>query len=200
MKHIENIMAAMQRRFGVYPLKEGQDIKSLQASWERALGLYSPDALTAVAKHWADTAKYPRWPEVGELLEGLKDWGFKPVKVESDNRQPEVIAAEQHAASWHRWLCEQASPAVGLSNTYILSAILNEMYPPRDGRKPLPFHCMLTGAFMYGALPDQWEQRRDSYVEKCRKMAAMHREACAKYGVARVNESKGAWVQWITAA
>lgn len=200
MKHIQKIMGAFSQRFGELPLKEGQSKLAVIRSWERALGIYAEGDLISASRQWSDTAKYPRWPEVGELLDMLKGWGCKPVVMTGDNRPQHVIKAEGEAGVWYRWLIDQPNPAFAITNSLVLGQILEDIYPrTSEERVPLSFSYKLTSAFLHGILPAQWEERRDAYIENHLRMKALHKEACERFGVARVNESKGAWVNWPSA-
>lgn len=201
MEHISKIMNGLRARFGEAPLKEGQDMKAVVRSWERALGQYAESDLLSVARHWADTTKYSRWPEVGEMIEIIKMWHLKPVQLAGDNRPADVIKAEREAGFWYGWLLDQVPPAIGITNAMILKAVLDDVYPAECNTKgPQSFAFQLTRAFMHGVLPDQWESRKEAYLKHCLDVRAKYKLACEKFGDARVNESNGEWLKWMNAA
>lgn len=196
MKHIAKIMTGFTARFGAQELKDGQSAESIKRSWERALGQYAEEDLVKVATNWADTAKYPRWPEVGEILERIKEWGIKPVQLSGDRRPQNVIEAERQAGHWYRWLIGQPNLAIGLTNSFILTSILQDVYGQSDSKVPQTFTFMLTRAFMHDMLPAQWEERRDAFMVTYLANKEAYKLACDKYGMARINESKGEWQKW----
>ena len=192
MEHINQVIMGLTKRFGAMPLKEGQDKQAVMRSWERSLGAYAKADLVKVVQYWCDTAKYPRWPEVGEVLDMLREWGIRPVQMTGDNRPPEVSRAEGDSAVWYRGLLDQPSGHELLTNSFILTEVLKRLYP--DDNKPFSF--LLTRSFLHGALPAQWEERRADYVREFDHKRQLYKQAVERFGAARVNESKGAWVNW----
>jgi hypothetical protein len=192
MQHIRKIMNGLRARFGEVSLKDGQDMNAVMRSWERSLGAYAENDLVKVVQYWCDTAKYPRWPEVGEVLDMLKEWGLKPVQMTGDNRPPEVSRAEGESGVWYRWLLDQKSGHGLLTNSTILTEVLKRLYP--DDAKPFSF--LLTRSFMHGTLPAQWEERKAAFVQEYENKRELYKQAIEKYGAVRVNESKGEWVKW----
>lgn len=191
MKHVQQAMRALQARFGALQPKEGQDISAVTRSWERALGIYQPEAVLSVCRHWCDTTKYSRWPEVGELLEMLKDWGHKPVRDVQDDRPLDVKQAEEAAGVWYRHLIGQPNERAFYPNSVVLGCVLDELYPPSEKTKgPRSFSFLLTRAFMHGFLPDQWEMRRDAFLNEVDRRHNLYRDAVAKHGAVRVHEAK----------
>lgn len=105
-KHkIGGIWHALQGRYGLYPLKDGQSEALLKHSWVQALGKYSQKDLNIAVRDYIDTSAYEKWPTEGKIIELLNARGAKP---EVQNALPRDDNQTAAAAWYARWVVGRA--------------------------------------------------------------------------------------------
>jgi hypothetical protein len=100
--------------------------------------------------------------------------------------------AVEASGKWLRDMVTEKGQRVP-SNSWIIGEIVKRQYGNTFMEK-------LVNAWTNGTLPAHWETLRQEAYSDFDNSLASYKAACDKYGVVEVNESKGAWKQWMKPA
>jgi hypothetical protein len=186
---IDALFDGLTRRFGTMPLKDGQDVKSVKATWALSVGRYKQESLFTAATEWAATSKYNTWPSEGEFLAILRGMGSE-VERGHDSRETSWKNAEDTFYNWHKGIMER--PAVNgeiigqLQLNDVLADVIRSYWPESHGKK---FGRLGAEAVLRGDLPQSWNKLASAVMEAHARGREGYRDYVMKHGVKTANES-----------
>lgn len=184
---IETLFDGLTRRFGIMPLKDGQDIKSVKATWALSVGRYKQESLFTAATEWAANSKYNTWPSEGEFLSILRGMGSEPER-ETNSREAGWKSAEETFYAWHRRVVDnpqvQGEVIGHLQLNDVLADVIRAYWPESRGKK---FGRLGTEAVLRGDLPDKWDALASAVMAAHHRGREGYRDYVLTHGVKNAN-------------
>lgn len=181
---IKTIWQQLEKRYGRYPIKDGQSEGYVKQSWLRNLGTYAEKDLQYSVAQFIRHNKYERWPNEAELLEVLRSLHATPEGGEADqwsDKPLEWKAALQYANNAHEVLANTIGRRY--ADDLIVWAVSQRLTD-----KPTSWADTIVKAYNRGMYKD-YKAIIDDYVAYCNAGRKVYNDAVAQKGLCWAHES-----------